>query len=167
MTEELKEYLRNNINTNTLAGLCTSINEIGPYVSGLSMDDPISMSHFRFYLSVAARRNSYRLFHIPKKSGGVRTITAPDGKLKEILRSKQEVTGLTVVDRPNVKRKFLKNLRVAIHKVHFTDHPAMHDINVIRGKLNFLRMVKGDSDSTYIKLLIKLNLATRGKTFAS
>lgn len=338
MTEELKEYLRSNICIDTLEDMCASISKIGPYVSGLSIDSPISVNQFRYYLSVAARRGAYRQFHIPKKSGGVRTINAPDGELKEILRtlafifaqlyaqthevmafvggrsivdnarqhlgqnyvlnldlkdfftsitaamlergfvnmgippllardlstictypmiedgkvcnvlpqgspaspilsnicsktldtrlagltkrfhltytryadditfssnhnvyqsdgeffnelyriiedcgfkvnskktrlqkrgSRQEVTGLIVAEKPNVGRKFLKDLRAMIHKIRYTEHPAMHDINVARGKLNFMRMIKGDNDSTYRKLLIKLNLATRGKNFTA
>ena len=37
------------------------------------------------YVTVRARRDAYKQFHIPKKSGGVRVITAPDGELKDIL----------------------------------------------------------------------------------
>ena len=51
-----------------------------------------------------------------------------------------------------------------IHRILFTDHPTKQDINVARGKLNFMRMVKGESDSTYRKLLIKFNIAIRGKS---
>lgn len=336
MTDELKEYIRSNINIYSLEELCMSVNEIGPYVGGVAFGAPISVSRFRYYLGMSARRCSYRQFHIPKKAGGPRTITAPDGELKDILRtlayilselyvpnneamafvggrsivdnarqhtgqnyvlnldlkdfftsitaamvekglvsigvaplvardistictyplyedrrihnvlpqgaptspvlsnicamtldvrlsglarrfhltytryadditfssnhnvyqpdgeffkelysiieechfsvnakktrlqkkgSRQEVTGLTVVEKLNVSRRYLKNLRAAIHKIHLTEQPAMHDINIARGKLNFLRMVKGENDPTYRKLLIKLNIATRGKKF--
>lgn len=338
MTDELKEYLRSNINTSTLEDLCASINEIGPYVSGVAMGAPISVIRYKYYLGMNARRGSYRQSHIPKKTGGTRSITAPYGELKDILRTlsfilaelyvptpeamafingrsivdnarqhlgqnyvlnmdlsdfftsinagmverglvgigisplvardistictyplyegwrihnvlpqgaptspilsnicakvldtrlsglarrfhltytryadditfssnhnvyqpngeffkelyriiedchfkvnsnktrlqkrgaRQEVTGLIVAEMPNVNRKYLKNLRAMIHKIHFTDHPTVNDINVARGKLNFMRMVKGDSDSTYRKLLIKFNTAVRGKTFSS
>jgi len=336
MTNEQKEYLRSNICIDTLDDLCTSISKIGPYVFGVPVDTPVSANRFRYYLGVDTRRGSYRQFHIPKKSGGTRTINAPDGELKDILRtlsfilaelyvptpeamafingrsivdnarqhlgqnyvlnmdlsdfftsinagmverglvgigvsplvardistictyplyegrrihnvlpqgaptspilsnicskvldtrlsglarrfhltytryadditfssnhnvyqpngeffkelyriiedchfkvnpnktrlqkrgSRQEVTGIIVAEKPNVNRKYLKNLRAAIHKIHFIEQPTMHDINVVRGKLNFMRMVKGDNDSTYRKLLIKLNIATRGKNF--
>ena len=337
MTDELKEYLRSNINIATLEDLCASINEIGPYVSGVAMGNPISVNRFKYYLGMSARRCSYRQFHIPKKTGGTRTITAPDGELKDILRTlsfilselyvptyeamafikgrsivdnarqhlgqnyvlnmdlsdfftsinagmverglvgigvsplvardistictyplyegrrihnvlpqgaptspilsnicskvldtrlsglarrfhltytryadditfssnhnvyqpngeffkelyriiedchfkvnpnktrlqkrgaRQEVTGLIVAKKPNVNRKYIKNLRAMINKIHFNENPAMHDINVARGKLNFMRMVKGDSDSTYRKLLIKLNIALRDKALS-
>ena len=328
--------MRSNICIDTLEDMCASISKIGPYVSGLSICSPVSANKFRYYLSVTTRRGAYRQFHIPKKSGGVRVITAPDGELKDILRtlafilaqlytptheamafvggrsivdnarqhlcqnyvlnldlkdffssitaamlerefvnmgippllardlssictypmvedgkvrnvlpqgspaspilsnicsktldfrlsglarrfhltytryaddmtfssnhnvyqpdgvffnelyriieechfkvnpsktrlqkrgSRQEVTGLTVVEKPNVGRKFLKGLRAMIHKISYIERPSMHDINVARGKLNFLRMIKGDNDSTYRKLLFKLNMATRGKNF--
>lgn len=337
MTNEQKEYLRSNICIDTLEDLCTSINVIGPYVFGVPIDTPISIYRFRYYLSVDARHGSYRQFHIPKKSGGTRTITAPYGELKDILRTlsfilaelyvptpeamafingrsivdnarqhlgqnyvlnmdlsdfftsinagmverglvgigvsplvardistictyplyegrrihnvlpqgaptssilsnicskvldtrlsglarrfhltytryadditfssnhnvyqpngeffkelyriiedchfkvnpnktrlqkrgaRQEVTGLIVAKKPNVNRKYIKNLRAMINKIHFNENPAMHDINVARGKLNFMRMVKGDCDSTYRKLLIKLNIALRDKALS-
>ena len=85
MTEELRDYLRCNIATDSMESLCNSINEIGPYVSGLAISNPLSVSHLHYYTFVGARRNAYRQFHIPKKSGGVRTITAPDGELKDVM----------------------------------------------------------------------------------
>lgn len=69
MTDELKEYLKSNINIATLEDLCASINEIGPYVSGVAMGNPISVNRFKYYLGMSARRCSYRQFHIPKKTG--------------------------------------------------------------------------------------------------
>ena len=80
--------------------------------------------------------------------------------------ARQEVTGLSVSEKPNVSRKYVKNLRALIHKISLVGSPEMHDINVARGKLNFLRMVKGETDSTYIRLIIKLNKAVAGKHFA-
>ena len=47
----------------------------------------------------------------------------------------------------------------------YQEVPTMHDINVIRGKLNFLRMVKGAGDPTYIAYTKKLNMAVKGKQF--
>ena len=87
MTNEQKEYLRSNICIDTLEDLCTSISKIGPYVFGVPVDTPVSANRFRYYLGVDTRRGSYRQFHIPKKSGGTRTINAPDGELKDILRT--------------------------------------------------------------------------------
>ena len=77
--------------------------------------------------------------------------------------SRQEVTGLTVSEKPNVSRKYIKNLRVLIHRIRYQKSPTIHDINVIRGKLNFLRMVKGADNPTYIAYIKKLNMAVKGK----
>jgi retron-type reverse transcriptase len=337
MTEELREYLRCNIATDSMESLCNSINEIGPYVSGLAISNPMSISSLHYYTFVGVRRDSYRQFHIPKKSGGVRTITAPEGELKDVMLtlafmllelyiptpeamafipgksivenanqhlgqnyvlnldlsdfftsitanmvehnlvklgiaplvardiatictypvvndhrvlnvvpqgaptspvisnicamtldnrlsglarrfhltytryadditfssnhnvyqkdgafmaelnriiaecqftinpkktrlqkrgSRQEVTGLTVGQKTNVSRKYIKNLRVLIHRIKYQESPTMHDINVVRGKLNFLRMVKGADNPTYIRYIKKLNMAVKGKHFA-
>jgi len=48
----------------------------------------------------------------------------------------------------------------------YQEFPTMHDINVVRGKLNFLRMVKGADDPTYIAYTKKLNMAVKGMHFA-
>jgi retron-type reverse transcriptase len=336
MTEELRDYLRCHIATGSMEDLCSSINEIGPYVSGLAIGNPMSVTRLHYYTFVGVRRDSYRQFHIPKKSGGVRTITAPDGELKDVMLtlafmlselyvptpeamafisgrsivenanqhmgqnyvlnldlsdyftsitanmvehnlvklgiaplvardiatictypmvngprvlnvvpqgaptspvisnicamtldnrlsglarrfhltytryadditfssnhnvyqkdgaflkelnhiiaechftinpkktrlqkrgSRQEVTGLTVSQKTNVSRKYIKNLRVLIHRIRYQEVPTMHDINVVRGKLNFLRMVKGANNPTYIAYTKKLNMAVKGKHF--
>lgn len=337
MTEELRDYLRCLIATDSMENLCNSINDIGPYVSGLAISNPMSVSRLHYYTFVGVRRNAYRQFYIPKKSGGMRTITAPDGELKDIMLtlafilselytptpeamaftrgrsivhnasqhigqdyvfnldlsdfftsitahmverslvelgipslvardiatictypiatdhhvlnvvpqgaptspvisnicamtldkrlsglarrfhltytryadditfssnhnvyqkdgefmkelhriieechftinpnktrlqkrgSRQEVTGLTVSEKPNVSRKYIKNLRVLIHRIRYQKSPTIHDINVVRGKLNFLRMVKGADNPTYIAYIKKLNMAVKGKHFA-
>ena len=80
--------------------------------------------------------------------------------------ARQEVTGLNVSEHVNVTRKFIKNLRAAIHHLALSDTLLKHDVNVIRGKINFLRMVKGNQDSTYLSLLLKFNLAVKGKHYA-
>ena len=337
MTEELRNYLRCCIAIDSMEDLCNSINEIGPYVSELAISNPMSVLRLHNYTFVGARRDAYRQFQIPKKSGGMRTITAPDGELKDIMLtlafilnelyiptpeamafipgrsivenanqhigqnyvlnldlsdfftsitanmvernlvklgiaplvardiatictypttadhhvlnvvpqgaptspvisnicsmtldnrlsglarrfhvtytryadditfssnhnayqkdgefmkelyriinechftinpqktrlqkrgSRQEVTGITVNQRTNVSRKYIKNLRAQIHKIKHQESPTMHDINVVWGKLDFLRMVKGAEDSTYVNYIKKLNIAVKGKHFA-
>lgn len=81
--------------------------------------------------------------------------------------SRQEVTGLTVSEKPNVSRRFIKNLRAQIHRIKLQETPSLHDINVVRGRLNYLRMVKGAEDSTYLRHIKKLNMAVKGKHFAA
>ena len=86
---------------------------------------------------------------------------------------RQEVTGLTVNQRVNVTRKYVHGIRWILHcwekdgygKAYalFYDYykrtkgyikkgePVME--NVIGGKLNYMRMVKGENNTTYRKLL--------------
>lgn len=86
---------------------------------------------------------------------------------------RQEVTGLTVNEKVNVARKYTRDLRCILHvwekegygkayayfyPMYKRDkgyvkkgEPVME--NVIDGKLNYLRMVKGSNNSTYLKLL--------------
>lgn len=90
---------------------------------------------------------------------------------------RQEVTGLTVNQRVNVTKKYVRDLRWMLHcwekdgygKAYamFYDYykrtkgyikkgePVME--NVIDGKLNYMRMVKGANDSTYQKLLARFS----------
>ena len=334
MQNDLHDYLASQIGVDTIIELCRSLNEIGPYVSDLSFADPLTVRKLLSYVTVQARRDAYRQFHIPKISGGERIITAPDGELKDILTtlafifselyvptsnamafirgrsvadnavahvghhyvlnldlkdfftsitaldverglnrigisplvsrdlasictyplyenqkiqnvlpqgspaspilsnicaltldrrleglarrfhltytryadditfssnhnvyrdggdfmselnriisecgftvnpsktrlqkrgSRQEVTGLNVGERVNVSRHYVKTLRVMIHHIAINDQPTKHDVNVAKGKLNYLRMVKGKHDSTYITLLVKLKQAVAGK----
>ncbi|MBR6284150.1 MAG: RNA-directed DNA polymerase [Muribaculaceae bacterium] len=336
MTEDLRDYLRGCISTASIADMCVSINEIGPFVSGLSISNPVSVSLLLYYTDVRVRRAAYHEFQIPKKSGGFRNILSPCGELKEIMHTlafilkelyvatppamayiagksivdnacchlgrnyvfnvdlsdffpsitammvehhlvkigvsplvatviatlctyptiidhhvvnivpqgaptspvisnicattldhrlsglakrfhlsytryadditfssnhnvyhpdgdfmielcriidechftinrnkthlqkrgdRQMVTGLLVCEKPNVGRKFIKDLRAHIHKIKFEEEPTLHDINVVRGKLNFLRMVKGAEDTTYLSHIKKLNMAIKGKHF--
>lgn len=334
MQNDLLEYLTPLINVDSLAELCLCVNNVGPYVSDLSLGNPITVGRLKGYVTVQARRNAYRCFQIPKKSGGVRIITAPDGELKDILSTlafifselyiptpnamaftrgrsvadnarahvghhyvlnldlkdffttitamdverglnrigfpplvsrdlasictypvyenqriqnvlpqgsptspvlsnicamtldrrleglarrfhlnytryaddmtfssnhnvyrengdfmrelhriisecgfivnhsktrlqkhgaKQEVTGLNVGQHLNVSRHYVKTLRTIIHHIAINEQPTKHEVNVAKGKLNYLRMVKGKHDSTYITLLVKLKQAVAGK----
>lgn len=337
METALHDYLTSLVSTDSTEALLQSVNEIGPYVSEIAMSNPIGMGAFMQYTTVQARKRAYRRFHIPKKSGGFREISAPDGQLKDILitlafifstlyvptknamaftrgrsivdnaaqhnghiyvlnldlkdfftsitamdverglakvgisplvakdlasictcpviiegrmhnvvpqgspaspvlsnicamtldarleglarrfhltytryaddmtfssnhsvyreggefmtelyriisecgftvnpkktrlqkrGARQEVTGLNIGNHVNVTRRYVKTLRAIIHEIAITEMPLKHDVNIARGKLNFLRMVKGEHDSTYIRLLVKLNMAVKGKHFA-
>lgn len=90
---------------------------------------------------------------------------------------RQEVTGLTVNQHVNVCRKYIRDLRCILHVwekegyikaySYFYPHykkekgyikkgePIME--NVIEGKLNYLKMVKGSHDTAYKKLLERFN----------
>lgn len=84
----------------------------------------------------------------------------------------QEVTGLIVNEKVNVRRKYIKELRMWINywerygyekaeEIYKNDFLQENNekktvksklINVLDGKLEFLKMVKGEQDSTYQKL---------------
>ena len=83
---------------------------------------------------------------------------------------RQEVTGITVNQKLNVSRHYIKQLRVLLNnwekngydmaQAEFLKHynsakniEGVHHIeNIISGKLDYLKMVKGSKDSTYLKL---------------
>ncbi len=91
---------------------------------------------------------------------------------------RQEVTGLTVNEQPNVQPRYIKQLRRWLHlwetqgldyaqaaflKDYFTpekgrgrrEAPAIG--NVLSGKLLYLKMIKGDRNNAYLKLQARLN----------
>ncbi|MBO4531181.1 MAG: RNA-directed DNA polymerase [Paludibacteraceae bacterium] len=95
-------------------------------------------------------------------------------KKTRLLKSgqRQEVTGLTVNSKVNVTRKYVKDLRCLLHiwetKGYNTAYSYFYPLykkekghikkgepvmeNVIGGKLNYLRMIKGESNACYQKL---------------
>lgn len=85
-------------------------------------------------------------------------------------QSRQEVTGITVNKKPNVSKKYVKQLRTMLNNWEkggyeeaqqiFIEHysPTKHKgsnhhiENIIEGKLCYLKMVKGENDHVYRKL---------------
>lgn len=85
---------------------------------------------------------------------------------------RQEVTGLIVNETVNVRKRYIKQIRMWLHlwekwgfeianqkfiKDYFMDKGHLKDnippmLNVLDGKLQFLKMVKGNNNSTYLKL---------------
>lgn len=89
---------------------------------------------------------------------------------------RQEVTGLIINEKLNVTQTYVKQLRTMLHNwevsgyeyahSEFIKHYHLKNINfkgehhienVIRGKLDFIKMVKGENDGTYIKLRDRFN----------
>ena len=56
--------------------------------------------------------------------------------------SRMEVTGLTVGEKVNVSRSYIKNLRAAIHQMEH-GNPDAGQIRQVSGRLAYLGMVKG------------------------
>lgn len=83
---------------------------------------------------------------------------------------RQEVTGLTINEKPNVTQRYVKQIRTMLHNWEASGyemaqsvflehyHPTKnvtgehHLENIISGKLDYLKMVKGTRDSSYLKL---------------
>ena len=98
---------------------------------------------------------------------------------------RQEVTGLLVNENVNVQKRYIKQLRMWLYywesygqeraQSFFQQHyiadkghsvkgrPDM--INVIDGKLNYLKMVKGDSNDLYLKLKMRFDRLTSKQSF--
>lgn len=93
---------------------------------------------------------------------------------------RQEATGLIVNDKVNVRRRYVKQIRMWLYywekygyekaeKIFKRDYIAdkghvknlnAHLVNVLDGKLEFLKMVKGIEDGTYKKLKERFNELT-------
>ena len=86
---------------------------------------------------------------------------------------RQEVTGLVVTDKVNVVRKYVRELKTIIHiwerygymaatqsllnhrkhnRTYTRTEAALSLESIIEGKLNYLKMVKGENDIVYMKL---------------
>lgn len=88
----------------------------------------------------------------------------------------QEVTGLTTNRFPNVRRRFVRQIRAMLHawekfglenaerefsNIHDKKHrnptkPTVSFKRVVKGKIDFLRMVRGELDPIYLQLLNRL-----------
>ena len=92
---------------------------------------------------------------------------------------RQEVTGLTVNEFPNVKRSYVKKIRAMIHAwsrfgllaaekeyiLKYAKSPpniepdklnGMYYKNVVYGRLAYLKMVRGEYDKVYMKLCLQI-----------
>ena len=100
--------------------------------------------------------------------------------------NRQEVTGITVNERLNVSRRYIKQLRTMIHnwetkgyieaqyifqkkynETNIKNSNGIHYIeNIICGKLDYLKMIKGEKDRTYIKLKERFDKLLFGNTYS-
>jgi RNA-directed DNA polymerase len=86
-------------------------------------------------------------------------------------RRRQEVTGLTANQFPNVQRRFMREITGALHAWEkYGYDAAQHEYesrirrgggirldNVLRGKLAYVKMVRGDDDHAYRRLARRFN----------
>lgn len=86
--------------------------------------------------------------------------------------NRQEVTGLTVNVFPNVKRKYVRQIRAMLHALEkfeieksqneflskYSNGRKVSFLKVLRGKIEFLRMVKGANDLNYLNFSKKLQI---------
>lgn len=87
---------------------------------------------------------------------------------------RQEVTGIVINEKINTKRIYVKNLRALLHncringiekeakkyfkKNNYSDKIAIYKYReIIEGKLNFLKMVRGEYDKTFLKYAKEYN----------
>lgn len=110
-------------------------------------------------------------------------INAKKTKLHCRTKARLEVTGLTVNEFPNVRRRFVRQIRAMLHawekygldkcqkdynekystKQRRPDKNLPRFDNVVKGKINFLRMVRGEEDLIYRTFAKRFNkLAGKG-----
>jgi RNA-directed DNA polymerase len=98
----------------------------------------------------------------------------------------QEVTGLIVNEKVNVKRKFVRNVRAMLHDWEFSgystaaarhfaekrpnrgrlqQHEATNFEWVVRGKIEFMRQVRGSADQVFRRVATKFNSLCSGQPF--
>lgn len=99
---------------------------------------------------------------------------------------RQEVTGLTVNEGVNVSKKYIKELRMYLYycekygkeraqEIYYRDYKNLRKEGdlfikptklefILKGKLNFLSMVKGKDDTVYLKLAQRYNILFEKKT---
>ena len=99
----------------------------------------------------------------------------------------QEVTGLVVNEKVNVTRRFIRDVRAMLHDWEFNgyeaasarhfnekrpdrgrlpDQEATNFEWVVRGKIEFIRQVKGSTDQVYRRLAARFNELCSGKPFS-
>ncbi|MDX8289111.1 reverse transcriptase domain-containing protein [Metabacillus indicus] len=90
-------------------------------------------------------------------------------------KQRMEVTGITVSEKLNVKRKYIRNIRAMLRSIELHGIEGAQEIlvekyqkkhmkisipnimDVIQGKINFLKIVRGENDSIYGKLARRYN----------
>lgn len=143
-------------------------------------DDLTFSSNYNFYRQLSFRDELLRIIEEDQE-----LLINPDKTRIQQSGTRQEATGLTINEKPNVSRAFIGKLRMWLYYwekygydranyLHYKDHTAEKPLkpsefpdlqNVLQGKLAFLSMVKGSDDSTYQKLWQRFNALRQKTTF--
>lgn len=123
--------------------------------------DDITFSHSRPVRKIGASLKS-QIQHTVELYG----LKINSAKTKSLCPGmRMEVTGITVNEKANVSRKYIKQLRTLIHLWEKYGYVKAQSIfsrdfccstkkdlcNVINGKINYLEMIKGKDDSTFLR----------------
>jgi len=145
-------------------------------LSGLAKRFGADYTRYADDITFSSNHNCYKDKFITELKRIIKTQSLSINPKKTRLQSKlerQEVTGLTVNEKVNVTRKYLKDVRMYIYyceqygiekatylyEKDYREHkselmyekPPAIDL-FLKGKLNYLSMVKGKDDPTYFKL---------------
>ena len=135
------------------------------------------------YVFAPEGRFCQRLKHIVEEEE--RFAINPNKTRLEHRSMRQEATGITVNHKPNVSRDYVRQLRTLLHnwemngyqkaQAEFLVHYAKtntknlqwkgthHIENIIAGKLLYMKMVKGETDSTYRGLKKRFDLLMKSR----
>jgi len=73
--------------------------------------------------------------------------------------SRQMVTGITVNEKPNINRKYIRKVRAELHQLNlFPEKVNEKTMERLRGKINFIGEVRGRKDSVYLKQIKTFHL---------
>lgn len=159
-------------------------------LNGLSKKFNATYTRYADDISFSSMHNIYNfdsefikeLYRIIEEQGF--TINHSKTRLQK-LGSKQEVTGLTVCKKVNVSKKYIRSIRQLLYiwnrygvfeaQKCYTRYLEKNNIiikgtpnlrYILKGKLEYIKMVKGETDSVYLDLLYKYEQALQKRSLA-
>ena len=159
-------------------------------LNGLSKKFNATYTRYADDISFSSMHNIYNydsefiqeLYRIIEEQGF--TINHTKTRLQK-LGSKQEVTGLTVCKKVNVNKKYIRSIRQLLYiwnkhgvfeaekcytryleknNIIIKDIPNLR--HILKGKLEYIKMVKGETDSVYLNLINKYEQVLQRKSLA-
>jgi len=141
----------------------------------ISSNKNIFSPEFKLEISSIIKEEGFNL-NLAKERLQRNNVRDRDGK---IIRERQEVTGIIVNRKTNVSRSYINNLRAAIYSWETSGYKIASDLHnyyykrekgfirykgqippieaVLRGKIEYLGMVRGKEDKLYATMTQKLN----------